>query len=179
MEPVAGLEIFLIRQTVFNFALDSIQDYKVYALHMQIGQLAKETGVSVQTVRFYERQKLLPEPARKDSGYRIYGPEHVKRLQFVLQSKGLGFSLAEIREILQMRERGNCPCDDVIGFAEKHLKEVQRQIVELTRFENQLTRALRQWRAKAERYVSADAICVLIERTMELNPAEKSETRNK
>ena len=139
---------------------------------MQIGQLAKETGVSVQTVRFYERQKLLPEPSRKDSGYRIYGPEHVKRLQFVLQSKGLGFSLAEIREILQMRECGHCPCDDVVGFAEKHLKEVQRHIGELTRFEDQLTRALRQWRRKGDRNVSADAICVLIERTMETGKAK-------
>jgi len=146
---------------------------------MQIGQLSKQNGVSIQTVRFYERQKLLPEPARKESGYRIYSQEHVKRLRFVLQAKTLGFSLAEIREILQMRERGQCHCNDVVGFAEKHLKEIRRQIADLTRFENQLTRALRQWRGKAERYVSADAICVLIERTMKLNPTEESETRNK
>jgi len=144
---------------------------------MQIGQLATQTGVSIQTVRFYERQKLLPEPARTESGYRIYSPEHVKRLRFVLQAKALGFSLAEIREILQMRERGQCPCNDVVGFAEKHLKEIRRQIADLTRFENQLTRSLRQWRGKAERYVSADAICVLIERTMKLNPAEKPDKR--
>jgi DNA-binding transcriptional MerR regulator len=146
---------------------------------MQIGQLAKQTGVSIQTVRFYERQRLLPEPARKESGYRIYSSEHVKHLRFVLQAKALGFSLAEIREILQMRERDQCPCNDVVGFAEKHLKTVRGQIADLTRFENQLTRALRQWRRKAERYVSADAICVLIERTMELNPAEKPKTRHK
>jgi DNA-binding transcriptional MerR regulator len=146
---------------------------------MQIGQLAKETGVSVQTVRFYEREKLLPEPARKDSGYRMYRPEHVKRLQFVLQAKALGFSLAEIREILEMKDRGYCPCDDVIGFAKKHLKEVQRQIAELTRFENQLTRALRQWRRSGGRNVSADAICVLIERTMSNSNATKNPERNK
>jgi len=136
---------------------------------MQIGQLAKETGVSVQTVRFYERQKLLPDPARKESGYRMYGPEHVKRLQFVLQAKTLGFSLAEIRDILQMRERGHCPCDDVIGFATKHLQEVERQIGDLTRFRDQLTRALRGWRKTGNRTVTADAICVLIEQTMSPN----------
>ena len=144
---------------------------------MQIGQLAKQAGVSVQTVRFYERQQLLPEPARKESGYRMYGPEHVRRLQFVLQSKALGFSLAEIREILQMRERGHCPCDDVIGFAEKHLTEVQRQIAELSRFEDQLTRALKQWRRVDDHNVSADAICVLIERTMKPNPAKPPKQR--
>jgi len=148
---------------------------------MQIGQLAKETGVSVQTVRFYERQKLLPEPARKDSGYRIYGPDHVKRLRFVLQAKGLGFSLAEIREILQMRERGHCPCDDVVSFAEKHLKDVQRQIAELTRFENQLTRSLKQWRRDGDLNVPADAVCVLIERTMSSSnePKPRKGTTNK
>src|SRR5437879_4159825 len=146
---------------------------------MQIGQLAKQTGLSIQTVRFYERQKLLPEAARKESGYRIYSSEHVKRLRFVLQAKALGFSLAEIREILQMRERGQCPCNDVVGFAEKHLKETRRQIADLTRFENQLTRALRQWRAKAERYVSADAICVLIERTMVMDLAISAERQAK
>jgi len=148
---------------------------------MQIGQLAKETGVSVQTVRFYERQKLLPEPARKDSGYRIYGPDHVKRLRFVLQAKGLGFSLAEIREILQMRERGHCPCHDVVSFAEKHLKDVQRQIAELTRFENQLTRSLKQWRRDGDLNVPADAVCVLIERTMSSSnePKPRKGTTNK
>jgi len=160
--------------------LDSILEYKVYTLIMQIGQLAKETGVSVQTVRFYERGKLLPEPARKESGYRMYGPEHVKRLQFVLQSKALGFSLAEIREILQMRERGHCPCDDVIGFAEKHLKEVQRQIAELSRFEDQLTRALKQWRKAGDRDISADAIWILIGRTMRSNqPETRKQKRSK
>lgn len=133
---------------------------------MQIGQLAKQTGVSVQTLRFYERQKLLPDPARRESGYRIYGSEHVKRLQFVLQAKALGFSLAEIREVLRMRERGHCPCDDVIGFAAKHLEEVERQIADLTRFRDELTRALRRWRRNGNRTVSADAICVLIEQTM-------------
>jgi MerR family mercuric resistance operon transcriptional regulator len=150
--------------------------YTVYDRIMQIGKLAKQAGVSVQTVRFYERQKLLPEPARKDSGYRIYGPEHVKQLKFILQSKTLGFSLAEIREILEMRRRGQCPCTDVVGFAEKHLKEVQRQIDELSRFEDQLTRSLKQWRKAGDRNVSADAICVLIERTMNSNPINASKT---
>jgi len=140
--------------------------YNVYLLAMQIGQLAKQTGVSVQTIRFYERQQLLPPPVRKESGYRAYGNESVKRVQFILQAKALGFSLAEARDILQMRERGHCPCNDVIGFAAKHLKEVRRQIAELASFEHQLARALRTWRRQGAQTVKPDAICVLIEESM-------------
>jgi len=70
-----------------------------------------------------------------------------------------------------MRRRGQCPCTDVVGFAEKHLKEVQRQIAELTRFEDQLTKSLKEWRNAGKRNVAADAICALIERTMSSTPA--------
>src|SRR2546430_15399315 len=89
---------------------------------MQIGELAKRSAVTVQTVRFYERLRLLPEPQRKDSGYRVYSGPDLKRLLFVRQAKSLGFSLDEIREILRMRERGHCPCGEVITIAERHLR---------------------------------------------------------
>ena len=65
---------------------------------MQIGELAKRSAVTVQTVRFYERLRLLPEPQRKDSGYRVYSEPDLKRLLFVRQAKSLGFSLDEIRD---------------------------------------------------------------------------------
>jgi MerR family copper efflux transcriptional regulator len=64
---------------------------------MQIGELAQQGGVTVQTVRFYERQGLLPEPRRKDSGYRIYSEEDVRRLAFIRQAKVLGFSLVPMK----------------------------------------------------------------------------------
>ncbi len=70
---------------------------------MQIGELAKRSGVTVQAVRFYERLKLLPEPQRKDSGYRVYSETDLKRLRFVRQGKSLGFSLDEIRDISNSR----------------------------------------------------------------------------
>lgn len=68
---------------------------------MQIGELAKQAGVCIQTIRFYERRKLLPEPARTESGYRQYRPDELKGLQFVRQTKALGFSLDEIRDIIR------------------------------------------------------------------------------
>ncbi|MGH9508389.1 MAG: heavy metal-responsive transcriptional regulator [Terriglobales bacterium] len=134
---------------------------------MQIGELAKRGEVSVQTVRFYERSRLLPEPQRRVSGYRNYAEEDVRRLLFIRQAKALGFSLEEIRTILQMRERGLCPCVDVISLAERHLRETERQLRGLERFRSELARALRQWKRSGEERLSADAFCVLIERTMD------------
>ena len=142
---------------------------------MQIGELAKRAGVSVQTIRFYERRGLLPEPQRKDSGYRIYGEEQLQRLRFIRQAKALRFALEEIGELLRMREKGLSPCCDVINIGERHLKEVERQITELERFRDELTRATNQWKRSGKPQLPAGSICVLIERTMDTNRRKKGE----
>jgi MerR family copper efflux transcriptional regulator len=134
---------------------------------MQIGELAKLSGVTVQTVRFYERSKLLPEPQRKESGYRVYSEPDLKRLLFVRQAKSLGFSLEEIRDILRMRDRGRCPCGEVIGIAERHLQSVEQQITQLSKFRDGLNQELNHWKKSGKQTISVDAICVLIERTLE------------
>ena len=133
---------------------------------MQIGELAKETRVTVQTVRFYERRGLMPQPPRRESGYRNYGESDLRRLQFIRQAKALGFSLQEIREILQTRERGQCPCTDVSKMAERHLAAAEAEIARLQRFRRELRQALGTWKQKPTRNLPANAICVLIERTM-------------
>lgn len=133
---------------------------------MQIGRLAKQAGVTVQTVRFYERRGLLPDPQRKDSGYRLYGDDDLRRLRFIRQAKALGFSLDEIREFLQMRKRGLCPCTDVIKVGELHLRDVEQQISHLTRFRDELRRTVRKWKKSGQQKIEADAFCTLIERTM-------------
>ncbi len=141
---------------------------------MQIGELAEQAGVSVQTVRFYERRKLLPEPPRTHSGYREYGEQELKQLRFIRQAKGLGFTLDEIREIIRSRGRGQCPCTDVIAIAERHLRDVNQQIETLEKFKNELTTAVRQWKRAGKQNVAAGAICTLIERTMDSRHARKS-----
>jgi len=141
---------------------------------MQIGELAKLSAVTVQTVRFYERLRLLPEPQRKDSGYRVYSEPDLKRLRFVRQAKSLGFSLNEIREILRMRERGHCPCGDVVSIAQRHLRTVEEQITQLSKFRDGLSQAVKQWKRSGKQTISADAICVLIERTLESDKIQKS-----
>lgn len=133
---------------------------------MRIGELAKQVGVSVQTVRFYERRQLMPVPRRRDSGYRIYGPSDLQRLRFILQAKKLGFSLDEVRSVLHMRERGACPCGEVVKTAERHLHRAEQQIRDLERFRSGLSKTLRGWKRSGTRSISGSAICNLIERTM-------------
>ena len=140
---------------------------------MQIGELSKQAGVSIQTVRFYERRKLLPEPTRTESGYRQYGPDELKRLGFIRQAKALGFSLDEIRNIIRSRGRGECPCMDVIATAERHLADVTDQIEKLQSFKQELSRAVRAWKRAGKQTIAAGAICTLIEKTMENNPSVK------
>lgn len=136
---------------------------------MQIGEFAKNAGVTVQAVRFYERRGLLPSPPRKDSGYRIYSQSDLRRLQFIRHAKRLGFSLDEIKSVLRMRARGTCPCEEVISIAERHLVETEQQIRYLTRFRDELSRTLTLWKRSKSRTVSGDAICTLIGRTIDPN----------
>ena len=133
---------------------------------MQIGELAKRASVNVQTVRYYERRGLLPDPPRKESGYRVYSDDDLHRLRFIRQAKALGFYLQEVAAILQMRQGGQCPCGEVTKIAERHLREVGEQIERLRQFHLELSSALKRWKRSGTRNVSGDAICVLIERTM-------------
>ena len=96
-----------------------------------IGQVARRAGVGIDTVRYYERNHLLPQPQRRLSGYREYGDDEVQRLRFIRRAKDLGFTLAEIRELLALsadRERG---VRGVKVRAEARLTEVERRIREL------------------------------------------------
>ncbi|PYU33691.1 MAG: hypothetical protein DMG31_08265 [Acidobacteria bacterium] len=141
---------------------------------MLIGQLATRVGVRVQTVRFYEQLGLLPRPQRKESGYRVYAEPDIRRMLFIRQAKSLGFSLQEIRGILRTRQQGDCPCAEVISIARRHLRELEQQIRHLSKFRQELSRAVRKWKRSGKKRISADAICVLIERTLAPDSLSKS-----
>ena len=105
---------------------------------MQIGQLAKQAGTPVDTVRYYERHGLLPAPTRRASGYRDYTAEDVRRLRFVRRAKTLGFSLTEIRELLELSGHRD---DDMAGMksaAIEKLADVETRLAELTRIRDGL-----------------------------------------
>lgn len=95
---------------------------------MKIGDLAKQAGLTVQALRFYERSGLLPKPSRTPSGYRVYVAADVRHVRLILQAKRLGFSLDEIKRILRLRQQGSCPCGEVINMLEEHLRETDEQI---------------------------------------------------
>ncbi|RMH39176.1 MAG: MerR family transcriptional regulator [Deltaproteobacteria bacterium] len=105
---------------------------------LTIGKVARRAGVGVETIRFYEREKLLPKPARDpSSGYRRYPESTVARLQFIARAKELGFTLKETRELLELRT-GPATCGTVRARAEEKLGDVRRKIEDLQRIERAL-----------------------------------------
>jgi MerR family transcriptional regulator, copper efflux regulator len=105
---------------------------------LSIGQLAKRANVGVETVRFYERQGLLAEPERRQSGYRQYQNDTVDRLLFIRRAKELGFTLSEIKELLSLRVDRDKTCADVRKQAEAKIADVESRIESLSRMKQAL-----------------------------------------
>lgn len=110
---------------------------------MQIGVVAKKVGVSVDTVRFYERNGLLARPPRTEGGFRRYAERDVETLAFVRRVQGLGFKLSEIRGLLRLRGNRLQPCAPVKHRLEEKLADVQRKLGDLHKLEHELRLALR------------------------------------
>jgi len=108
------------------------------AARLAIGTLSKHTGTNVETIRYYERVRLLPAPARSAGGYRLYGTEHLKRLSFIRRARALGFSLEEVRTLLKLADERKRPCAEVRVVAEAHLDDVRAKIGDLKAMERVL-----------------------------------------
>lgn len=102
------------------------------------GKLAVKAGVNVETIRYYERRGLLPEPLRIGSGYRQYSEKDIRRILFIKHAKELGFSLKEILELLALRVDPNCTCGDVKRRAMARLSDVEKKIKSLQRIKKAL-----------------------------------------
>ena len=105
---------------------------------LTIGQLAREAQVNVETVRYYERPRLIPEPPRRASGYRQYSGDAVKRIRFIKHAQELGFSLKEISELLTLRVAPDTACEDVRVRAEGKIAEIEEKIQALQRMKRAL-----------------------------------------
>jgi MerR family mercuric resistance operon transcriptional regulator len=105
---------------------------------MLIGELADAAGLPSQTIRFYERRGLLPEPVRGANGYRIYGESTLTRLNFVRTSQAAGLTLAEIGSIIDLRDHGNVPCTHVASLLDNKLADVRTRIRSLAVLEAEL-----------------------------------------
>ncbi|MEM8500233.1 MAG: Zn(2+)-responsive transcriptional regulator [Pseudomonadota bacterium] len=100
----------------------------------RIGELAKLTSVSNDTLRYYEKNQLIAPASRTDSGYRMYLPEAVEQIRFIQRAKGVGFTLSDINELLSIQiEKTEHSCQEVKTFTETKLKDVEQKLAELTR----------------------------------------------
>jgi len=106
---------------------------------MRIGDLARRTGVDVQTVRFYEREGLLEAPARTPAGYRAYGPQHLERLSFVRHCRSLDMPLADIKRLLALASDQSVSCDDVNVLVQAHLVRIRAKRARLEGLESKLS----------------------------------------
>ncbi|SPJ22484.1 MerR family transcriptional regulator [Palleronia abyssalis] len=101
--------------------------------------LARATGCNLETIRYYEKIGIMPDPPRSVKGYRSYDDAHVKRLKFVMRSRDLGFSLEEVRGLLGLVDEQSRTCAEVQIIAEDHLTDVQAKIADLKRIERVLS----------------------------------------
>lgn len=107
-----------------------------------VGQVARQSGVNIQTVRFYERKQLVAPDSRKDSGYRMFGPEAVSKIRFIKRAQTLGFTLNEISALLRLRVVKGSQCASVKIKAEKKLKDVRDKITHLQGLERELQKLI-------------------------------------
>src|SRR5712692_10673014 len=103
-----------------------------------IGRLARHTGTKVETIRYYERMGLWGAPSRSAAGYRLYGTEHLKRLNFIRRARLLGFSIGEVRTLLRLADERRRPCAEARVVAEAHLADVRNKIADLRTMERVL-----------------------------------------
>lgn len=100
---------------------------------LSIGELSKQSGVNIETIRYYEKIGVMPAPDRGANGYRAYGADHLKRLSFVRRSRQLGFSLEEIRGLLRLVDGEAYTCAQVRALTLDHLAEIRSKIADLKR----------------------------------------------
>ncbi len=118
-------------------------------MELLVGEIAKKAGVNLQTVKYYERRRLLLPVHRKDSGYRVYDEESVQRLKFIKQAQELGFSLREIEQLLELRSSSSAnKCSKVVKKAEVKLKEVGEKMKHLSRMEKVLQKLIADCRQR-------------------------------
>jgi Cu(I)-responsive transcriptional regulator len=110
---------------------------------MRIGQLARITGTKAETIRYYEREGILPVADRTNSNYRDYSPAHLATLTFVRRARELGFSMAQVRQLLALSDHADKPCQDVDLMVQDQLAEVDEKIADLTQLRTELAQMLR------------------------------------
>ncbi len=111
---------------------------------MPIGELSRLCGVHIETIRYYEKIKMLPAPPRTEAGHRVYGPKETRILVFIRRGRELGFTLDQIRALLNLSGPGKASCAEVREIAEHHIENISAKIDDLTRLKRLLRKTVAQ-----------------------------------
>jgi MerR family copper efflux transcriptional regulator len=140
--------------------------------HVKIGEVARQSGLGVETLRFYESRGLIEPIARTDTGYRLYDAHILSRLSFIKKAQSIGFSLDEIAHIISDAKNGTQPCEDVRRLASEKLVALDLRIRQLQQYRKDLRKTVTAWESQPE----ADGeVCGLIEGLAE--PPRRSQRR--
>src|SRR3989442_10994921 len=131
---------------------------------LRTSDLANRIGVQPEAIRYYERRGLLPRLQRGAGGYRIYTTEHLERVEFIKKCQTLGFSLDEIRELMELKFLGTSPCQHVRDLLLEKIKEVESQIARLQLFRQELETEARECEKTLKRHRGKDDCCPVLER---------------
>lgn len=110
----------------------------------KVGEIAEKADMNVETLRYYEKIKIMPKPKRKDSRYRYYDELDLRRLLFIKRAKELGFTLKEIKELLNLKIESTATCGDVKHLAEHKLNDIEERIKDLMNIKNVLLKLINQ-----------------------------------
>jgi DNA-binding transcriptional MerR regulator len=111
-------------------------------MSMTVARLADRAGITADTVRYYEKAGLLPEPPRTPAGYRTYDESTLERIRFIKDGQRLGLQLNEIAELLEIRDQGQCPCGHTRSLLERRLSEIRAEIESLRRIETDVKKMM-------------------------------------
>ncbi|MCO7246573.1 MULTISPECIES: MerR family transcriptional regulator [unclassified Halomonas] len=130
---------------------------------MKVSELAKRGGVTAETVRHYTREQLLAPKRHPDNGYQLYSATDLERLHFIQRARKLGFSVAEIRDILAHADHGDSPCPLVRDLLANRLPQIRAQIRELEALAQRMEQALESWQHMPDGTPDGHSLCRLIE----------------
>ena len=131
--------------------------------YLKIGELAKQTRLTVGTLRYYSDIGLLQPVHRGDNGYRYYSANASEQVEFIKKAQALGFTLEEIKQILDVRNGGEIPCDLVQSLLENKIEQLAIQIKQMTLFKGELEEYRVMWANKPESNLKQEEVCPLID----------------
>lgn len=130
--------------------------------HLKIGELAKQTGLAVGALRYYSDLGLLQPVVRGDNGYRYYSQNASRQVEFIKKAQAIGFTLEEIKTILDVRDRGEKPCNLVQGLLDKKIEQLEVQIQKMSLFKQELEEYRASWINDPRPESDAQEVCPLI-----------------